>query len=196
MITSSRLEAFSDGVLAIIITIMVLEMHTPDGYNLKDLITVLPNFMAYVLSFAYVGIYWNNHHHLLKSIEKVNSKVLWSNLFFLFSISLIPFSTSWMANFYDKNIPVALYSVVLAVTAISYLILQTNVIHCSKYRDELEEIYGKDIKGKLSLFLYSLSIVVAFFAPIVSQAIYVFVAIMWFVPDKRIEKLIERIEEN
>lgn len=187
---SSRTEAFSDGVLAIIITIMVLEMKRPDGAGLSDLLTILPSLMAYVLSYLYVGIYWNNHHHLMSSVEKVGAKLLWANMHWLFWMSLIPIATAWMAEHHTSHYPVALYGVVMTGTAVAYLILQRQVIVHSAYRERMERAYAKDWKGKVSLISYIGSVVLAFFVPVASEILFLLVALLWFIPDRRVEKVI------
>jgi uncharacterized membrane protein len=186
----NRLEAFSDGVLAIIITIMVLEMKVPHGTDLAALKPVLPVFLSYVLSFVYVGIYWNNHHHLIKAVRKVNAGIMWANLHLLFWLSLFPFITGWMGENHFTPAPTALYGAVMLLAAIAYYILQNRVIAEQGRGSKLAISIGKDWKGKLSPVLYSIAIVVAFFAPPVAGAIYILVALMWLVPDPRLERVI------
>lgn len=185
---TSRLEAFSDGVMAIIITIMVLEIKIPHHDGFKDLLPLLPTFLSYLLSFIYVGIYWNNHHHLFQAVEKVNGKVLWANLFLLFSLSLIPFSTGWLGENHIATAPVALYGVFLMLAAFSWYILSLCLIQLHGKTSTIAQAYGRDWKGKLSIMLYLLAIVLAFFTPWVSIALYAIVAGVWFIPDRRIEK--------
>ena len=186
--TTNRLEAFSDGVLAIVITIMVLEMKVPEGASFEVLLPLLPKFMSYVLSFLYIGIYWNNHHHLFHAIQKVNGKILWANLFLLFCLSLIPFSTGWMGeNQFDKN-PVALYGINLLMCAFAFIILEKSSIHHEGEKSKLKLAIKNYNKEYLSLFLYSTSVVISFYIPILSLLLYAIVAFIWLIPDSRIEK--------
>lgn len=187
---SSRIEAFSDGVLAIIITIMILELKVPESYQLESLLAVLPKLLAYLLSYAYVAIYWNNHHHLLSSITKTNAKVLWGNMIWLFFMSLIPFSTAWLSHFYKEQLPAMVYGIVLLLTAFAYIYLQRQVVNLSEAKKELQEVIGSDKKGKLSAFFYSLAIILSFVSSYLSIACYIIVAIIWFVPDKRFSKVL------
>jgi len=183
-----RLEAFSDGVIAIIITIMVLEMKVPHGDSLQDLLPVLPVFLSYVLSFIYVGIYWNNHHHLLHACTRVTGGMLWSNLHLLFWLSLFPFATGWMGENHFTAVPTALYGVVLLLAAIAYYILQQVIIHAEGPDSILKKALGSDWKGKLSPLLYLSAIVVALLGmPWVAEWIYVAAALIWLIPDRRIE---------
>lgn len=185
--TSSRLEAFSDGVLAIVITIMVLEMKVPHGTDLSALAPMLPVFGSYVMSFIYVGIYWNNHHHLLHATDNVSGKALWANLHLLFWLSLIPFVTGWLGENDLAALPTALYGVVLLMAAVAWAILQASLMSCDQENQRLRDAIGMDWKGKLSLALYVLGIGLAFVQPWASVAIYVLVAGIWFIPDRRIE---------
>ena len=186
-----RLEAFSDGVIAIIITIMVLELKVPHGEEWETLIPLLPVFFSYVLSFVNVGIYWNNHHHLLHAASKVNGAVLWANLHLLFWLSLMPFGTAWMGENHFASVPVGLYGFDLLMCAIAYTILVRALISANRgTSSRLAEAIGSDIKGYLSLALYLAAIPIAAFLPKLSMALYVAVAIIWFVPDRRIEKKI------
>jgi uncharacterized membrane protein len=188
----NRLEAFSDGVLAIIITIMVLEMKVPHGADWGALKSVLPVFLSYVLSFIYVGIYWNNHHHLLKACRLVNGGILWANLHLLFWLSLFPFVTGWMGENHFTSLPSALYGAVLLLAAIAYYILQRLIVNEQGGCDsKLARALGKDWKGKLSPLLYAAGIGVSFVRPWIAGCIYVFVAMMWLVPDKRIERVVQ-----
>lgn len=187
--TKNRLEAFSDGVLAIIITIMVLELKVPHGTELSSLTPVIPFFVSYVLSFIYLGIYWNNHHHMLHTVKKVSGGILWANLHLLFWLSLIPFVTGWMAENHFAPIPVALYGADLLMAAISYFILQTLILKIHGSDSILAKALGKDLKGKASPILYVIAIIMAFFNEWVSGAIYVLVALIWLIPDRRIEKI-------
>jgi len=184
-----RLEAFSDGVLAIIITIMILEIKAPEGHEFSDLKPLIPKFLSYVLSFIYVGIYWNNHHYLLHGLSKVNGKVLWSNLHFLFWLSLIPVSTAWMGEHNFEKAAMSLYGTILLLSAISYVILQYTIM-CSEGNDSaLRRVLKKDFKGKISLVLYVIGIVAAFYNQWISGAAYFIVAMLWLIPDKRIERV-------
>lgn len=185
----NRLEAFSDGVLAIIITIMVLEMKVPRGVDLESLRPVLPVFMSYVLSFVYIGIYWNNHHHMLHTTHNVTGAMLWANLHLLFWLSLFPFATGWMGENHFALMPSALYGVILLMAAMAYWVLQTVIIRMQGPESLLKKAVGRDWKGKLSPVLYVIGIISTFWSPAVSQAIYAFVALLWLVPDKRIEKV-------
>lgn len=185
---TNRLEAFSDGVLAIIITIMVLELKTPEETNFHALKQVAPHFFSYVVSFIYIGIYWNNHHHLLQITAKVNGRILLANLHLLFWLSLIPFTTAWIGENYLSSAPVTLYGIVLFMSANAYFLLQYLIL---KHHDEefaLRSAIGKDYKGKLSVIIYTIGIITSFFNSWIAISCYVLVAAMWFVPDKRIEK--------
>ncbi|MDG4594100.1 MAG: TMEM175 family protein [Candidatus Contendobacter sp.] len=187
-----RLEAFSDGVLAIIITIMVLELKVPHGSNMGSLAPLLPNFLSYVLSFIYVGIYWNNHHHMLHTAKHVSGSVLWSNLNLLFWLSLFPFATGWMGENHIEPLPTAVYGFVLFMAAVAYYILQRCIIATDGEDSVLRKAIGSDWKGKLSPVLYMVAIGSSFIVHWVAQAIYVGVALIWLIPDKRIEKAINR----
>jgi TMEM175 potassium channel family protein len=186
--TRSRLEAFSDGVIAILITIMVLELVPPHGSNLADLAPLGPIFLAYVLSFANLAIYWNNHHHLLQASRTVSGRVLWANMLLLFFLSLIPFGTAWMGENEFTAFPVALYGVICILAAFSYGFLVRALIAAPGQTPTLAEALGDDLKGRISPLIYAIAIPVAFLAPVVSFGIYVFVAAMWIVPDPRIER--------
>ncbi|MXV52563.1 DUF1211 domain-containing protein [Pedobacter sp. HMF7647] len=182
-----RLEAFSDGVFAIIITIMVLEIKTPHGTSISDLKPVLPVLLSYLLSFVYVGIYWNNHHHMLYTTKKVNGSVLWANLHLLFWLSLIPFVTAWMDENHFASAPVALYGFVLFMNAMAWLILQKRLICVEGNTSLLALAIGKSVKEKISPILYFIGIAVAFFNPWISILLYIVVALIWLIPDLRIE---------
>jgi uncharacterized membrane protein len=182
----SRLEAFSDGVLAIIITIMVLEMKVPHGENLQALLPLLPVFLSYVLSFVYLRMYWNNHHHMLHSCQKVTGAMLWANLHLLFWLSLFPFATGWMGENHFAAAPMALYGVVLFMAAIAYWLLHHTIISSQGRDSLLKAAVGKDWKGRLSPLLYAIAIAVSFLSPWIAGGIYVVVALMWLVPDRRI----------
>jgi uncharacterized membrane protein len=184
----ARLEAFSDGVIAIIITIMVLEMKVPHGDGLMVLRPILPVFLSYVLSFVYIGIYWNNHHHLFQAVRHVNGSILWANLHLLFWLSLFPFATGWMGENHFKSTPVALYGMVLLFAAISFTILTRVLITRHGKESTLATAIGRDFKGKLSLVLYITAIPLSFFNSLIACGIYVLVAAIWFIPDRRIEK--------
>ncbi len=183
-----RLEAFSDGVIAIIITIMVLELKIPHEPTLAALGELLPVFLSYVLSFVYIGIYWNNHHHLFHASRSINGRVLWANLHLLFWLSLVPFVTAWMGENHLATIPVALYGVVMDVSGLSYYILSRVLISHLGEDSELAQAVGRDNKGILSLVIYTTGIVLAFVNTWIAFALYVVVALMWFIPDPRIEK--------
>lgn len=187
---TSRLEAFSDGVLAIIITIMVLELSAPKETDLNALLAKTPIFVSYVFSFIYLGIYWNNHHNLFQITEKVNGKVLWANLHLLFWLSLIPFTTSWIGDNFEARLPVITYGFVLFFCAIAYFILQSVIIKSHDNQFALRKAIGSDLKGKISIGFYLLGIGAAFLNTWLSVACYIIVAIMWLIPDKRIEKSI------
>lgn len=183
----NRLEAFSDGVLAIIITIMVLELKVPHGTDLEVLKPLLPVFLSYVLSFVYVGIYWNNHHHLFNSTEQVTGGILWANLHLLFWLSLFPFTTGWIGENHLAATPTAIYGFVLLMAAVAYYLLQRAIIQQQGPDSLLARALGGDWKGKLSPILYFLAIPLAFFSPLISTALYAIVAVLWFLPDRRIE---------
>ena len=189
-----RLEAFSDGVIAIIITIMVLELKVPHGADLEALKPLMPNFLSYVLSFIYVGIYWNNHHHLLQAAKHVSGSILWANLNLLFWLSLFPFATGWMGENHFAPLPSAAYGFVLLMAAISYFFLQRCIISADGQSSVLRRALGSDWKGKLSPLLYITAIGTSFLAHWVAQLIYVLVALIWLVPDKRIERIINQTE--
>lgn len=191
----NRLEAFSDGVLAIVITIMVLEIKVPHGDQWEDLQPLIPVFLSYVLSFIYIGIYWNNHHHMLHTVTKVNGKLLWANLHLLFWLSLIPFTTGWMGENHFEALPTAVYGVILLMSAIAYVILQRIILQSQGENSILAKAVGNDIKGKLSPILYLLAIGVSWVGPAISGVIYVVVALMWLMPDLRIEKAINSKKE-
>ena len=189
-----RLEAFSDGVIAIIITIMVLEMKVPHGADLAALRPLLPVFLSYVLSFVNVGIYWNNHHHLLHAARHVSGGVLWANLLLLFWLSLFPFCTGWMGENHFDSLPTALYGVVLLMAAYSYLVLQRAIVAVDGASSPLATAVGADRKGLVSRLMYMAAIAAAFVRPWIAWALYVAVALLWFVPDRRIERVLLREE--
>ena len=186
----TRLEAFSDAVIAIILTIMVLELKIPHGTDLDALKPLLPVLLAYVLSFIYLGIYWNNHHHMLQATRTVNGKVLWANMHLLFWLSLIPFATGWMGENHFAPLPTAVYGGVLCFSGFAYQILQNKLVHHSGgINSTLSEAIGNDLKGKISVVAYVLAIFLAFVNEHISHAIYAIVAMMWFIPDRRIERM-------
>jgi len=184
------MEAFFDGVVAIIITIMVLEMKVPHGDSIETLSPLIPVLLSYVLSFLYLGIYWNNHHHMMHACQNATGSMLWANLHLLFWLSLIPFTTGWMGENHFATLPVAAYGVVLLLAAIAYWVLQQRIIASQGKDSVLKVAVGNDLKGKLSPVLYVVAIVFAFLSPWISMAIYVFVALMWVVPDRRIERVL------
>jgi uncharacterized membrane protein len=186
--SKGRMEAFSDGVLAVIITIMVLEMKSPLGTGLAAMRPLVPVFLSYVLSFIYIGIYWNNHHHLLHAIQHVNGATLWANLHLLFWLSLVPFTTSWMGGNHFAAWPVALYGIVLLLAAVAYSILTRTLIALHGRGSTLATSIGRDVKGKISIVIYAAAIPLAFVRTWIAGMCYVVVAIMWLVPDRRIEK--------
>ena len=183
-----RLEAFSDGVIAIIITIMVLELKTPDGFDLAALMSVAHIFLLYVLSFIYVGIYWNNHHHLMHAVSRINGGVLWANLHLLFWLSLVPFTTRWMGESHLATLPVAVYGVSLLMPAIAYYILVRALIAANGRDSALAHVIGRDAKGVVSALIYALGVGLTFLTVWAGIACYVVVALIWLVPDRRIER--------
>jgi uncharacterized membrane protein len=187
---NTRLEAFSDGVIAILITIMVLELKVPEGAQFRSLIPVIPLFLNYALSFVYLGIYWNNHHHLLHACNRVTGAILWANLHLLFWLSLIPVTTAWMSQNHDDTAPSVLYGADLLMAAIAYFLLEQLIIASQGHESLLRRALGRDLKGKLSPVLYLAAILAAFWSPPVSQAIYLLVALMWLIPDPRIERVV------
>ena len=188
--TTSRMEAFSDGVIAIIITIMVLELRPPHEVTLASLRPLIPVFLSYLLSFVFLGIYWNNHHHLLHAAERVDGRVLWANLHLLFWLSLIPFATAWMGENHFASWPVALYGIILQLAAIAYFILVRTLLTLNGPDSLLARALGSDFKGKISMVIYIVAIPLAFVRPWIAGAIYVMVAVSWLIPDRRIERKI------
>ncbi len=186
---SRRMEAFSDGVMAIIITIMILEIQVPKGDSLQVLKPLVPVFLSYTLSFINIGIYWNNHHHMMQASENINGKVLWANMHLLFWLSLIPFATGWMGENHYSTWPVALYGIILFMSAIAYTILAFILTHTNlpKQNAKLSTAFGKDSKGKISLAIYAAGVGLSFLRPWIGLAIYALVAALWFIPDRRIE---------
>jgi uncharacterized membrane protein len=187
---TSRIEAFSDGVIAIIITIMVLELKVPHGADLAALVPLIPKFLSYVLSFIYVGIYWNNHHHMLHACRQVTGSILWANLNLLFWLSMFPVVTDWVGGNPAASVPTACYGIVLMLAAIAYWLLQRMIIDMQGAQSLLKRAVGHDWKGKVSPALYALGIAVAFGSPRSAQALYLFVALLWFIPDRRIENVL------
>jgi len=189
--TTSRLEAFSDGVLAVVITIMVLELKVPQqGQTLADLRPLFPRFMSYTLSFVYLGIYWNNHHHMFQATERVSGGILWANLHLLFWLSLVPFVTGWMGENHFAPIPTALYGFVLLLSAIAYYILQHAILRAPGGNPVLALAIGRDLKGKLSPAVYVAAIALSFVSQWIACALYVLIAVVWLIPDRRIERAI------
>lgn len=186
----SRMEAFFDAVVAIIITIMVLEMKVPHGEGIETLYPLIPVLLSYVLSFVYLGIYWNNHHHMMHAAGRVTGSILWANLHLLFWLSLIPFTTGWMGENHFAKLPAAAYGAVLLMSAIAYYILQQRIIAAQGEDSLLKKAIGRDWKGKISPLLYIAAIILAFVSPWLSVAIYVFAAVVWVVPDRRIERIL------
>jgi uncharacterized membrane protein len=187
-----RLAAFSDGVFAVLITIMVLELRVPHGADWRTLAGVAPSFFAYVMSFIYLAIYWNNHHHLLHTVSRVDGLMLWANAHLLFWLSLVPAATAWLGDNLAAPVPVAVYGAVLFMPAVAYYLLQQAILHRHGRHSVLAEALGRDLKGKLSPMLYAAAIGLAFVYPWVSIAMYVLVALIWLVPDRRIENAIGR----
>ena len=190
--SKSRLEAFSDGVLAIILTIMVLELKVPHGNSFADLVPLVPVFLSYVLSFLYVGIYWNNHHHMLHTVHRVTGPILWANLHLLFWLSLIPVTTGWMGENSFSPAPSALYGAVLLMAAIAYFVLQQTIIRSQGEDSLLKRAVGDDWKGKMSVVLYAAALPLAFLSELAAQGIYLFIALIWLLPDRRIERILPR----
>jgi uncharacterized membrane protein len=190
--SKGRLEAFSDGVIAIIITIMVLEMKVPHGDRLDDLLPLVPTFLSYVLSFVYVGIYWNNHHHMLHACTAVTGAMLWANLDLLFWLSLFPFATGWFGENHFTAMPTALYGVILLMAAIAYYVLQQTIIREQGHESILKKAVGRDWKGKLSPVLYVLAIVAALRFAWIAQGIFVIAALIWLIPDRRIRLVLQQ----
>lgn len=186
----NRLEAFSDGVIAILITIMVLELRPPSSADLAALVPLIPIFLSYVLSFVFLGIYWNNHHHLFQVVQQVNGRVLWANMHLLFWLSMVPFATAWMGENNFASWPVALYGTVLLLAACAYYLLVRSLLALHSHESTLAAALGSDFKGKISIVIYGVAVVLAFFVPLLSCALYVLVAVIWFIPDRRIERVI------
>ena len=189
----SRLEAFSDGVLAVIITIMVLELKVPHAADLHALMELAPAALGYVLSFIYIGIYWNNHHHLIHATKKVSGWMMWANLHLLFWLSLVPFGTAWMGDSHVAPLPTATYGFIQMMAGVAYYILETTLIKAQGPHSQLKEALGSDFKGKISVVFYAIAIAIAWRQPWIAAAIYVGVAAMWLVPDRRIENRIAHV---
>lgn len=188
--SKQRLEAFTDGVIAIIITIMVLDMKVPQGADFSMARSALPVFLAYALSFANVGIFWNNHHHMLHVTERINGMVLWANLFLLFWLSLVPFVIRWMDDTHFASLPTASYGGVLVLCSISYILLERSIIKCNGPNSKLARAVGGDLKSKVSLLIYVTAILLAFVRPWFAIVLYVVIAMIWFIPDRRIERAV------
>lgn len=185
-----RLEAFSDGVLAIVITIMVLEIHVPHGHEFADLKPLIPVVLSYILSFIYLGIYWNNHHHMMHTVKRVTGAILWANLHLLFWLSLVPFVTEWIGENNFEAMPMALYGIILLMAAIAYFILQNTIIRDNGRDSLLGKAVGKDLKGKISPVLYLVGIFSCWISQWIAGGLYVLVALIWLLPDRRIEQII------
>ena len=193
---TGRLEAFSDGVIAIIITIMVLELRVPHATSFESLRPVLPVLLSYILSFVYVSIYWNNHHHMLHTTKTVDGAILWANLHLLFWLSLVPFVTAWMGENHFASVPMALYGIVMLMASLAYWLLQRTIIVRQGPDSMLAAAVGRDVKGKVSPVLYTLAIVASLIQPWIAGALYVSVALMWLIPDRRIARMIEHQAER
>lgn len=189
--TTSRLEAFSDGVLAIILTIMVLELKVPIGGDLYSLKPLIPKFLNYLLSFIFIGIYWNNHHHLFHAIKKINGSILWANLLLLFWLSLLPVATGWMNEHFNENWPVAIYGILLVLSSFSFALIEKLALKHDPENCAIADSIANQRKEYLSTFLYILAVILSFYVPYVSIALYLLVALMWIIPDKRIERVIK-----
>ncbi|MDF2451878.1 MAG: Potassium channel [Bacteroidota bacterium] len=189
---TSRVEAFSDGVLAIIITIMILEIKVPHGDTFQDLMPIVPKFITYLLSFIYIGIYWNNHHHLWQAVGHVNGKILWANLHLLFWLSLLPFTTGWMGENHFSAYPVALYGFVLLMASIAWVILAQLIVKEEGDTSKIARALKNTTKVKVSILLYCIGVILSFFQPVISIAGFVIVAVLWFIPDKRIEESLKK----
>ena len=187
-----RLTAFTDGVVAIIITIMVLELHVPHSVDVSAFAELAPTFLSYVLSFIYVAIYWNNHHHFFQLVPRVTGGILWANLHLLFWLSLIPFATRWVGENHQAAIPTAIYGFALLMSAVAWYVLQTTIIHAQGAGSALAKAIGRDVKGKIAPVLYIAGIILAFVDTWASDAVYILVAVMWLIPDRRIETTVGR----
>jgi uncharacterized membrane protein len=192
VVNKERLTAFSDGVIAIIITVMVLELKVPQRSDWAALVGMLPIFLSYVLSFLYVAIYWNNHHHMLHTVRRVNGMILWANTHLLFWLSLTPIATAWLGQNYRAPVPTAVYGALLFMSGTAYYILQLTIVRTEGHASTLAMALGSDIKGKLSIALYAAAVGLAFVDPWISDALYCGVALLWFIPDRRIERRLNR----
>ena len=190
--SKNRLEAFSDGVIAVLITIMVLELKVPHGTGWGTVEPLMPALLTYVLSFVFLGIYWNNHHHMLHTVDRINGAILWANHHLLFWLSLVPFTTGWMGENHWEALPTAVYGAVLLMSGLAFLILERTIIHHQGAHSKLKAAVGKDVKGMLSAALYIIAIPLAFVHQVISDVIYVAVALMWLIPDRRIESSLSR----
>ena len=190
--STSRMEAFSDGVLAILITIMVLELKTPHSPDLAAMRPLIPVLLSYILSFIYLGIYWNNHHHMMQAARHVSGGTLWANLHLLFWLSLVPFTTAWIGETHFAPVPMALYGVVLLMAAFAWWILQRTLVATHEKDSILARAFGRDLKGNISPVLYAIGIAAAFWQPWIAGAMYILVALMWLIPDRRIERELGR----
>lgn len=186
----NRLEAFSDGVIAILITIMILELKVPSGHSLADLSPMLPHLGAYLMSFIYLGIYWNNHHHLIQAVKQVNGRILWANQHLLFWLSLVPLGTQWMGESGYAQVPVAIYGGLLEGAAIAYYVLARSLVKHHGSESTIARALGADFKGKISIVIYAIAVALAFAQPMASVSLYALVALMWLVPDRRIENIL------
>jgi uncharacterized membrane protein len=189
--TKGRMEAFSDGVIAIIITIMVLELHVPREADIHALGPLLPVFISYALSFIYLGIYWNNHHHMLQAVHRVDGRILWANLHLLFWLSLVPFATGWLGETHFARWPVVVYGAVLLLAAIAYFVLARSLVRLHGPDSVIARALGADFKGRISIIIYAVAMPLAFLEPYLSFALFVAVAIMWLIPDRRIERTLD-----
>ena len=195
-IKTSRLEAFSDGVMAIVITITVLGIHMPKDTSFSSIIDILPMFAIYTWSFRTIATYWNNHHHLFDATPSINSRIMWVNMHFLFWLSLIPFVTEWLGHNFGKALPTAVYSFILLWTAVAYTLIEKAIVHHHGSKSKFAKALGSDIKGKLSLGCYILAIIISFIIPLISYILIIAVAVIWFIPDKRISKIRKKKLQN
>lgn len=188
-ISSIRLETFSDGVIAVVITIIVLELRVPGGADVASLGSLVPGFLAYALSFMGLGIYWNNHHHLLRSVKSLTPHIMWGNLILLFWLTLLPLSTQWLGIYFNQPLPVAMYGFILLLASITYGLLQSAILRQHEPESPLRQAIGRDIKGRMSTLFYALGVVFAFIWPPLAEVVYLSVAVMWFVPDRRLLRI-------
>ncbi len=187
-----RFEAFSDAVVAIVMTIMVLDLKVPPNHDLTSLLSVLPTFLCYLLSFTFIAIYWNNHHHMLQATKHVNGASLWANMHLLFWLSIIPFATNWMGQHSTSQVPIAFYGSMLFMCGVAYFILAKVLVIANGPESEIATAFGKDTKGMISMVIYAVAIACTWIMPVVAYGFYVLVALMWFIPDRRVERLISR----